>query len=373
MAHPRLGMHLLSKAGNQFFGNPSAERDLQIDVLRRMGITDLKLVTDSDSQLEAARYLVQQGFGVIVRFYRPPPTLDNVPSDQIKMFKDVGVEAVESYVNEPEIEWGVPPTAEWIDALAQAYIKFADSCGREGITPITPAIQGDRVYNWFEPFIATVVRKGRKDALEGSIIGCHPRPANNLPDTKPPGFVALSYEFFDDVVRRHVGRRLRIRATEWGYEPGDKNNAELPRIDYQSHAAHNVRLAQMAHRECLEVVYYWTWLHDWFDSGWWRSDVDHSLPVVKAFIDMQKPVIEPEPPMPEPVMTDDQIRNIAWNKLAVPWNPAAALYQYAKAHGLGRPLTAEWDDGINRLQIYDGGIVVCPINQWDKVRHVPWL
>jgi hypothetical protein len=306
----RIGLHLLSQAANQFFGNPSAERTAQVAAMKAMGVTDVKLVTDSDSQVKACKWLSSQGFRVIVRFYLRATFPDGhpqagqfdgaclaaVPDNQLSLFRDAGVYAVEGYINEPEIEWNLPPTPATIDMLAMAYIRFADACGRVGVTPITPAIQGDRVYNWFEPMIARIIGLGRKDTLEKCIIGVHPRPANNLPSAPPPGFVARSYELFEDVAIAY-GIPTRMMATEWGYEPNSSENNTLPTISPIIHAEYNRRLAQMEHSPCLEACFYWTWLHDWFDSGWWRGSVEGSLPVVKAFIEMTH---DPEPQEPEP-------------------------------------------------------------------------
>lgn len=313
----RIGLHLLTKAGNQFFGLNGPEREHHVAVWRRMGVTDVKLVTDGDSQLKAAQWLVGQGFRVLVRFYHEPICVDAVPDDQLKLFRDAGVWAVEGYTNEPEIEWGKPPTAETIDTLAHAHIRFADACGRVGIKPVTPAIQGDRVDNWFVPMINRIIEVGRKDALEGSLIGVHPRPANNPPLAAPPGFVARSYERFDDAIVKRVGHSLDMLATEWGYEPGDSQNREQPAISYNLHAHYNVALAQARWRPCLQAAYYWTWLNDWSDSGWWRGDVVASLPVVASFIGMAKP----SEPVTPPVHNIDADLRAAWQKQATtfPW------------------------------------------------------
>jgi hypothetical protein len=334
MSSPRLGMHVMSKAGNQFFQGQSVERQLIVDTWRAMGVTDLKLLTDGDSQKESAKYLVGQGFRLMVRFYHTPICLDAVPDDQLKPFMDVGVTVFEGYTNEPEIEWrGKPPNADTIDALARAHIRFADACYRcngmkPGIWPLTPAIQGDRVYSWFEPMVQRIIDLGRKDALEGSYIACHPRPENNLPDATPPGFCPRSYELFDDVVVKHIGHSLPIYATEWGYEPGDHDNTTLPVIDLDLHAKYNVQLAQMANwRPCLQVGFYWLWMNDWFNSGWWRGSVESSLPVVRAFIALRK---APKPPEPVPTLAE-RVGGL-WGKDA-DWGERAIPIIREAAHG----------------------------------------
>jgi hypothetical protein len=289
-----------------------------------MHVTDVKLLCDSDSQVKAAKYLKEQGFRVAVRFYHqarfPEGTpragqfddscLAAVPDDILKGYAPY-IWAAEGYINEPEIEWNKMPNETTIDLLAKAYVRFADACGRNGITPVTPAIQGDRVYSWFEPFVKRVIELGWKDRLLNCFIGCHPRPVNNLPDAPAPGFVVNSYKLFAAVCDKYDIPK-RLLGTEFGYEPGDDQNKELPKIDHQSHAVNNVYLAGKTYDPCLEVGYFWTWLPDWSDSGWWRGSVADSLPVVQDFIAMVQP-IPPEPPLPPepPAIPADLARKAA--------------------------------------------------------------
>jgi hypothetical protein len=79
-------------------------------------------------------------------------------------------------------------------------------------------------------------------------------------------------------------------------------------------------------------------------------------------------------PEPEPTPTDpaQAIRNAAWQQLGIPYNPDAALTKYAREHGLGNPVTAEDDTEGWRWQGFMGGIVRCPIGQWNKVEVLPW-
>ena len=362
----KLGMHVLTKAHDQFYGLPTSEpaRSQHVAVWRQMGITDLKLVTDGDSQLKSAKWLVEQGFTVLVRFYAEPVNTSAVPDDQLKLFRDVGVTMFEGYTNEPEIEWKRPPTPDVIDELARQHIRFADACGRCLVVPLTPAIQGDRVYSWFEPMVLRIKELGRADALMGSFIACHPRPVNNLPDTPPPGFVPRSYELFDAVMRKHFNTSRPIYATEWGYEPGDSDNGELPPITLASHAEYNVQLAQAKRPDYLKVAYYWTWLNDWFASGWWRGDVAGSLPVVKAFIDMPKPA---------KTYTDAELAAfIKAQPSQVSLNPAAALFKAGNAAALGWPETSEWEADGWVYQKYQKGGVACKKGDWGNVRVVRW-
>ena len=74
--------------------------------------------------------------------------------------------------------------------------------------------------------------------------------------------------------------------------------------------------------------------------------------------------------------TKVEIRNTIWNQLGVPYNPATALAQFAKAKGLGAP-----KDGEQRLvvggktyvvQPFDGAIAAVPEGEWEKVAAIAW-
>jgi hypothetical protein len=66
------------------------------------------------------------------------------------------------------------------------------------------------------------------------------------------------------------------------------------------------------------------------------------------------------------------LREAAWNRLAIPFNPTAALSRYARDHGLGNPLTAEFDAGQYRAQGFALGIVYAVRGEWGAVTHMPW-
>lgn len=87
-----------------------------------------------------------------------------------------------------------------------------------------------------------------------------------------------------------------------------------------------------------------------------------------------------ESPPLEPVLPDDsieeRIRDSAWRRVGVRYNPDAAFALYARLEGLGAPLGDEYDEAIDdvtfRIQPFVGGIVVAEIGQWDKVSHLEW-
>jgi hypothetical protein len=90
-----------------------------------------------------------------------------------------------------------------------------------------------------------------------------------------------------------------------------------------------------------------------------------------------EPEPEPEPdpePDPEPgEITDEDIRRAAWDYWDVPYNPDAAFPVYAREHGLGVPLTHEFDlNDTIRAQGYAGGIVYATIGDWANIHELEW-
>lgn len=70
------------------------------------------------------------------------------------------------------------------------------------------------------------------------------------------------------------------------------------------------------------------------------------------------------------------IRNLAWQKRNIPYNPDATFPKYARAHDLGIPLTSEFDVRVKlttyRCQGFAGGIVLCELDKWGDTRHIAW-
>jgi hypothetical protein len=74
-----------------------------------------------------------------------------------------------------------------------------------------------------------------------------------------------------------------------------------------------------------------------------------------------------------PITTSlDEVRRGGWNQLGVPFNPDSAFVRYAREHGLGGPLTNEYDTGSYRAQGFVGGIVYAPVGQWHLIQHMGW-
>jgi PKD repeat protein len=110
-------------------------------------------------------------------------------------------------------------------------------------------------------------------------------------------------------------------------------------------------------------------------SGPGGSATETKADVVIVDREIEVPVEPPE----EEVHFDtaeEAIRNKAWNKVTVAYNPDAAFPRYARQHGLGAPLTDETDVQFEgkayRLQGFVGGVVFAPVGLWDQITHIEW-
>ena len=66
------------------------------------------------------------------------------------------------------------------------------------------------------------------------------------------------------------------------------------------------------------------------------------------------------------------VRNAAWNALGIAYNADAAFVRFARANGLGNPVTGEFDVGEKRVQGFTGGILYATIGRWADIRVLPW-
>ena len=87
-------------------------------------------------------------------------------------------------------------------------------------------------------------------------------------------------------------------------------------------------------------------------------------------------VIEPDDDEIHFDTAEEAVRNKAWNATAIAYNPDAGFPRYARQNNLGAPLTGETDVKFEaktyRLQGFVGGIVFCPVGQWDQMNHIKW-
>jgi len=88
------------------------------------------------------------------------------------------------------------------------------------------------------------------------------------------------------------------------------------------------------------------------------------------------PILEtPDAPTEAPAVYPEGvpgIRQAAWDTMGINYNPEAAFSRYAREHGLGIPLTNEFDVNGCRCQGFVGGIVYAVIGDWGNVQHAEW-
>ena len=84
----------------------------------------------------------------------------------------------------------------------------------------------------------------------------------------------------------------------------------------------------------------------------------------------------PEPPVPPIEITDDIIREAAWNHLypacGVRFNPTAAFQAVARIRGYGAPVTNEFDVDGYRVHGFVLKILWAGIGDWQDIREVDW-
>lgn len=103
-------------------------------------------------------------------------------------------------------------------------------------------------------------------------------------------------------------------------------------------------------------------------EGWGRGDC---RPLYESGLPFDDPPLPEEPEGPE-VIPLEAIVEAAWNALDIPYNPEAAIAQYAREQELGNPVTGEFDVDGWRAQGFAWGIVFCPIGRWDECSRIEW-
>ncbi len=103
-------------------------------------------------------------------------------------------------------------------------------------------------------------------------------------------------------------------------------------------------------------------------EGWGRGD---QSPLYESDLPFDDPPVPEEPEQPD-VVPIEAIIEAAWNALGIPYNPEAAIAQYARENDLGVPMTLEFDVDGYRAQGFAGGIVYCRIGDWGNCRMVEW-
>ena len=83
---------------------------------------------------------------------------------------------------------------------------------------------------------------------------------------------------------------------------------------------------------------------------------------------------EPEPePEPEPVIdVAEMIRQAAWNRVGIEYDPEARLAAAARERSLGAPVTGEFEHEGYRVHGFVNGVVYCKIDDGEEIEVVDW-
>ncbi len=263
-----------------------------------MGVKWVK-IANHDGGLEFAELLLANDIMPIVRIYRPQPNPGTLGPRELQWVEDyvsIGVRYFE-FNNEPElsVEWAggyVPPNA--LEIVARNAIIDMERILERGGYPAIPALAtGSR---W--DIVGKIVELGRADLFQGPVWQAvhnysvnHPvdypdDPGNQqgAPYTREfydrlraepwgrdpwngrtleevnrlraenanPGATILddascwrAYEFFDAMVRRHLGRSLPVLATEGGWIVGEDADPRYPATTPQLHMAQTLEVCRM--------------------------------------------------------------------------------------------------------------------------------
>lgn len=173
--------------------------------------------------------------------------------------------------------------------------------------------------------------------------------------------------------------KLRVLVTEWGVDGGI---AHYPAVEgWKTMVAKGLLtpeqyIAQIVEGERRAQQLSWLLGLFIFNAGSlhpWAS-YDHDEGIIRSII----PALHTVQPSPSPVVSPEEIRNIAWNAVGVPYNSTNAFPRYAREHDLGAPLGKEDDYGGFRFQPFVGGVALCilaPIpdeTDWSNTTHISW-
>jgi len=186
------------------------------------------------------------------------------------------------------------------------------------------------------------------------------------------------------LLQDHFGLKVPVISTEGGltvprggWQVWDQR---YPGYNYEGHAERTVAMFEWLHTNGEDYFFAmcpWIIANErmghidpaWTEDSWYRMDRD--LPVVAAVKAMG-----PEAPPPPPLPLDDSLRNAAWNRRGIAYNPEAAFPRYARQNNLGSPLTGEfdveWRGKTYRVQGFTGAIVYAEVGDWGNIQKLSW-
>jgi hypothetical protein len=294
-----IGMH--DTAGSEVATLSYQEAKAHARELRDHGITLYKLFGGTTKTSRAKAY-VEAGITTAVRFWvlqpwgRPPGSWVT-PTDQLKMFADVGVQMFELGWNEFNISGEWPddkiPTdpAKIARVVVDAWEEGLKACsGVPGAVPLFPShTPGGNVDHrlCYQAIVAELQRR----QLLGTVqhVAVHPRPHNNPPNTV---WTTANTVTFDEWrwIRDQFNNGCYLWATEHGYSLKDDQNHNYPQIDLSMWTEYNWNLfVRMNPKHAQAVEPQLAGLFYWVERGWghwgaWGKDalVDSPVPEMPA-------------------------------------------------------------------------------------------
>ena len=397
-----------------------------INELQAMHMQWVKLLDDGmGSSKHLCRRLLQNEIIPIVRLYRGRPNpgrLSEREKNTVSELVEIGVRYFEPN-NEPNLaeEW---QEDEWQsggrpDVVMQFWLQDAQAIISRGGLPAFPALAQNGFHSefgsipWYSNAFQWLSEQAHDEAVavfeHGAWIAAHDAllnhcyqdedgewhfeyPDDPLCQADQPGKTIMD----DDnslhghrvpvrLLAEHLGLQVPVISTEGGvFVPSggwQQWDERYPGFNYDGMAQRTVAMFEWLRINAEDYFFAMCpWLVAsekmghidpmWKESAWYRMDRD--LPVVEAVKAMGP---EPEPP-PPPLPLHDALRHAAWSKRGLSYNPKAAFSVYARQHGLGSPLTGEFDVELQgqsyRVQGFTGGIVYADMGRWSDVRHLRW-
>jgi hypothetical protein len=322
--------------------------DIFLPELKAMGASWLVLLSEGVAPIPDwfLRGLIEQDIEPIIRIYTPFVTfIDQAGLRHVcQYYAGLGVHYVHVF-NEPNlnIEW-----AEWNpEGLPARFMDFLIPCLEtmykvDGIIPVfTPLSPGGNYWDtsFLKAALAVLNQRGKKYLYDKMAVGIHnyafnkpltwgkggntrwtcARPYQRVPGCEDhTGF--YQFEWYDEIVRLRVGRRLPLIGCENGVRPGDADDPRSPAINETLHAERSATMCQMMMNG--EVPYYFFnnafWLLAAEDDNpfarhrWYRPNGEPSLPEsvarLKALPKAKRPVRAALPSEIKVLMADGGVK-----------------------------------------------------------------
>ena len=396
-----------------------------IKELLDMNIRWVKLLDDGGgSSKHVCQKLLDQDIIPIVRMYRPRPNpgrLSASDKQTISKLVALGVRYFECN-NEPNlpVEW---QEGEWQsggrpEVVLQHWLHDAKAIIGLGGLPAFPALAQSAHHGesgsipWYINAFNWLDEHAHADALNvfdsGAWIAVHDATLNHcykgddgvwhfeypydpICQADQPGKTIMDddnsligHRVPAQLLQEHFGLQVPVISTEGGvFAPKagwQEWDTRYPGYNYEGHAERTVAMFEWLRANAEDYFFAmcpWLIANErmghvnpaWTEDAWYRMDSD--LPVISALKAMG-----PEPTPPPPLPLEVTLRNAAWSRRGLSYNPDAAFPKYARQHNLGSPLTGEfdirWQDKTYRVQGFTGAIIYAEVGDWSNINRQSW-